>query len=1351
MKNTQYIEPDYELCQSIDALVRPKTWGDNFVWNSPNKNGGDSEQNKLIDTILSMDCVCICGEPGCGKSRLIKEIAEKSCSLVQTFAEIVTDNKKLDDSCTIFVIDALDEISEFLIVKSLQEIVSLRNKGKKVYFSCRKHYIERFKEHFNSIQTLCYVKLLPFDESRINRYISINASNEVPRNNLQALRNVNETVRKICSTPRYLEYLVAYTDGSSADSLKDGSVLERIFDYVIDREFETELKKGHDVKNLDLKYIVRSVLEKIALLMSIRRTDSLTKSELYATLDNFQGSFITILFAEYGISTFVSHFFKTTGDLVQFQNAEIKDFLAAKAICNMDSPEYVLYDLAVHLEFHSFYPNWIDICRHICYINPEILVNVFPLINREKGISSSLIDLLKYINCDRISQQSKASLFMEVCVFYQVNAIHVSHSSALQFLKNSYVPYINRELLRTINVHDEELIKNYSFRISNEIAIIGELYENNKLQDENLISEWLVYADELVAYRNVPLIVNSVYDLWNRTKAYDKIHSFVVSNTGFRTLPVKLQHSFFNHISYCGYEENEYVHLLVEKAFGEHENCYAVAGCMHLQSAEYIKIVFDNLFSSEDNFRRFIDPHGSLVVLHSLLANQLKILLERNNEEAKKYYICFLRFAVKFNHYFYSTDYDWISSLMLDAFTNYGMSIVAEWMNGTDNEFDIADFLARIDKNIFSEEFVDAILENMDETKFLFSKNYVNSILVRKIEENGSKIPKCLRKIVREKDKSKQRIEKEIQKRQAKEKKELVCRLKSKVRKKQLEAIDKIIKNDQFNLLKQTTKSKLIKNVLVTELRNVDLDRYQIIREGDSFSFYNVNPLVVFYWVKCLYDISPDSLYEFRFLIAKLMPSQWMLNDDAVISKLTSDTFENLSEEEKGNVIDWWYKRTDDYMNVSSVTIVKLSVTAHTNVFIPILESKVMVYMDNPCLENRLDALDAIDAFANGLGTHDKHYYEKIIDHISFSDETSDLWYKVNGILISKFLDEKALNQRIERFKIPVTFDMDRNGPYSLSKDESELNRPTRFDCLFTCNQPSWIPMFINLIKYAIEKATEADNLCQYAKMIFDQSAKFILNQNCKDYFRLIIDMVNSCRSEKVKFLLLPSLQNMTNAFLANSKQESIHKSLSKLNEVQTKSYAEAQNEFEFVCIVRKAIESVNSIIEDEGYYYEMNNPVLEEQIQKAVKIMLEKELMKLGISDVIVIREAELYDKKRIDLLIRCAFLPPVIVELKRLQNNEIQNENMMKEYKAKFLQYYNATHACYSWYWVFNVKSEEKNNHVNKFYEMKDYYQDISEKVDFVLTDCCEFTGIHQPEKQKANSKLPKLSNNNKIRKNK
>ena len=166
--------------------------------------------------------------------------------------------------------------------------------------------------------------------------------------------------------------------------------------------------------------------------------------------------------------------------------------------------------------------------------------------------------------------------------------------------------------------------------------------------------------------------------------------------------------------------------------------------------------------------------------------------------------------------------------------------MVAEWMNESDNEFDFADFLSHIDKAVFSEEFVDSILDNMDEAKFLFSKNYVNSILVRKIEETGSKIPKSFQKIVREKDKTNQRLEKENQKRQAKEKKELVCLLKSKVRKNQLEAIDEIIKNDQFNLLKQTTTNKIVKNVLVSELRNIDLDKYQIIRDGDSYSFYNI-------------------------------------------------------------------------------------------------------------------------------------------------------------------------------------------------------------------------------------------------------------------------------------------------------------------------------------------------------------------------------------------------------------------------------------------------------------------------------------------------------------------------------
>lgn len=55
--NTLYIEPDYELCQSIDALNRPKTWSDNFLWNKSNKVDGVSGQNQLIETILSFIAV----------------------------------------------------------------------------------------------------------------------------------------------------------------------------------------------------------------------------------------------------------------------------------------------------------------------------------------------------------------------------------------------------------------------------------------------------------------------------------------------------------------------------------------------------------------------------------------------------------------------------------------------------------------------------------------------------------------------------------------------------------------------------------------------------------------------------------------------------------------------------------------------------------------------------------------------------------------------------------------------------------------------------------------------------------------------------------------------------------------------------------------------------------------------------------------------------------------------------------------------------------------------------------------------------------------------------------------------
>ena len=112
-----------------------------------------------------------------------------------------------------------------------------------------------------------------------------------------------------------------------------------------------------------------------------------------------------------------------------------------------------------------------------------------------------------------------------------------------------------------------------------------------------------------------------------------------------------------------------------------------------------------------------------------------------------------------------------------------------------------------------------------------------------------------------------------------------------------------------------------------------------------------------------------------------------------------------------------------------------------------------------------------------------------------------------------------------------------------------------------------------------------------------------------------------------------------------------------------------------------------------------------------------------MGLETIRVDREVTLQDNKRTDLLIRYGLCKPIMVELKLLQNNEIQQDNKRHEYKEKFIQYINATNPCLSVFWVFDVHREGGDR--SKFEKLKEEYRDLPHTL-VLLTDCKCSSGI-------------------------
>ena len=101
-------------------------------------------------------------------------------------------------------------------------------------------------------------------------------------------------------------------------------------------------------------------------------------------------------------------------------------------------------------------------------------------------------------------------------------------------------------------------------------------------------------------------------------------------------------------------------------------------------------------------------------------------------------------------------------------------------------------------------------------------------------------------------------------------------------------------------------------------------------------------------------------------------------------------------------------------------------------------------------------------------------------------------------------------------------------------------------------------------------------------------------------------------------------------------------------------------------------------------------------------------------------------------------------MIELKLLNNHEIKNKKERQKYKKKFVQYTNATNACLSVFWVFDV---HKGGSIVDFDNLKTEYRNLDNTL-VLLTDCRCSSGIETGIPQVKNNIGSKKARGNKTR---
>ena len=178
-----------------------------------------------IDNLLHENFVCIVGEPGIGKSRLIKEIEKllpKNSSLSYTASEFTIE--AISKEIEYCIIDALDEVEGSRFYETLQSIKRYKNDKPdiKVLFSCRKHYVASYATHFASCKDITYVELSRLTDADVEKVIA-----SCPEN-IKGFVLKNPKLRELLTIPRYLTFLLEYVDQK-----REISNIGELFEFIV--------------------------------------------------------------------------------------------------------------------------------------------------------------------------------------------------------------------------------------------------------------------------------------------------------------------------------------------------------------------------------------------------------------------------------------------------------------------------------------------------------------------------------------------------------------------------------------------------------------------------------------------------------------------------------------------------------------------------------------------------------------------------------------------------------------------------------------------------------------------------------------------------------------------------------------------------------------------------------------------------------------------------------------------------------------------------------------------------------------------------------------------------------------
>jgi hypothetical protein len=1264
-----YITPILSNYSSLDELLQEKNYDGNFSLLDV------KHQFKQIN-FFNNGSFFVLGEPGVGKSTLLEQVRNDAHSNGLTALFLKLDklpNKTVEESIkgllpdqkTLVILDSLDEVDSNNFDVVLNEILSFHQENPDVslIISCRTHYLSKSKDLASSFQKFNFIRINLFNNDQVFNYLEKNLPDN-PDLIDNILKNTNtNTGNYVLNTPRYLNVLVELLKNKKTrDKLKDFSKVNFFEEFIYHKLDEAKVDKNEAV-------LIKRVLEKLALIMEIYQVNKITKDELITFLDEIDSNIGLIFLNTVHINKFIERVLKATDDILEFDNSEFQEYLAAKELLRLGDKSQVLYDLIIEPNFKNINANWFDVLKYVLEIDSRQLLNLIDYLsnNIDRHLSDDLITLIINVNPEAFTSKEKSKIFDTIFNYHKKNKIYLGRrviNSIILFYTSE-----NEHLLSKINLLDKD-----KFHLSNQLFTVAHLIRIGKYGKKDKLIKLLNRNTIKIADENILHLILSVYE-------YNNSLSDLKNVEFLKKLNYELYKAFVN-TSISINPNHEYTLDQIILAVKDNKE-RVISWINDIEDIDSIlsfikkintsKTLLKNLVTQENSF--FPREYGNIfskirlnwnITWFKLLKKQVAFYLkefdlyELNNDYYFNELIKVLRdFDNSFLSYF----------LVKETFQYYSYNIfIAQSINSGN--------LIYLQKRFHSEKDVVFLHSIFLWIKLNDKNNYV------KIKKNIKKLfPSIFALVENYKPENIEEFEK------SKILNEFNKLIEPSVGKYNTSVFKFFIKNHSIILTYgNSNKIKKLQTIIINIFKYTDKFKFNIKIERlspTSSRIHTNNTHLLHYSTYLKTGIllgMEDILKDYRNQFIKLLPI--IIQDEYKEDVL--NFIGDIDDKDKNTLIEFCTNREDDFLKYSVMGLINIVEKYKLNQLMPLIKG----FVADPNIEmyNKIPALKCITNVE-----YDATYLNKLFASSKSDPSLQELTDITNECLVVKYQMPEAILWRISEIKkriMPFNRSEDDDGFYS--RKFEEVDSFSFSNCIINLRDIKYASNVNELLDLSFSISNEITYLTYstYLQKIvqgYYKELKYMKSITPLNFLRQHYSISSS--SEKWRFgKYFKDLEIEYSQILF--KPNNIVDCVKRYNEIKSKSYLKIYNDLELLSTIKTTInEGIHSFIQNEGFFKSYQKDGIlkanEDFIQKSIKIQLENLLLKKGLRFHEVIREPQSFSDLRPDFIISYGFIGPIVLEIKFNNNPQIQNKAKRKSYANKlendYRKGFNAKYGIY------------------------------------------------------------------------